>query len=334
MIGGLPTVSVIIPTYNRAERVSAAVKSVMAQTPSELEIIIVDDGSSDGTEKVIRPFVEGSGGRISYFRQDNRGVSAARNKGIALARGEWIAFLDSDDVWIPEKLEWQFRAIRQSGGRCGACYANARLVYGADNKPTVFEVSGVLHRDAIGMLTDATRLIVTPRRTMPIWLPTLVMRAELVRCAGGFDPQLSLGEDVDFIFRLASLTNFCFVNMPLVDIDRAPACERHIGTSEILDRVDFRLLQTQYRLDKWLDLSTDLPQDVRRLVRRNLGSVHSAWANWYLGKKDFENARRAISLAAGYDMTPGIALKWLLIKFAPQAIRKGIVRREAADCRL
>ena len=122
--------------------------------------------------------------------------------------------------------------------------------------------------------------------------------------------------------------------MPLVDIDRAPACERHIGTSEILDRVDFRLRQTQYRLDKWLDLSTDLPQDVRRLVRRNLGSVHSAWANWYLGKEDFENARRAISLAAGYDMTPGIALKWLLIKFAPQAIRKGIVRREAADCKL
>ena len=140
MIGGLPTVSVIIPTYNRAERVSAAVKSVMAQTPSELEIIIVDDGSTDGTEKVIRPFVEESGGRISDFRQDNRGVSAARNKGIAMARGDWIAFLDSDDVWIPEKLEWQFRAIRQSGGRCGACYANARLVYGADNKPTVFDV--------------------------------------------------------------------------------------------------------------------------------------------------------------------------------------------------
>ena len=211
MMGGLPAVSVIIPTYNRAARVSAAVKSVMAQTPSELEIIIVDDGSTDGTEQVIRPFVEDSGGRISYFRQDNRGVSAARNKGIALARGDWIAFLDSDDVWIPEKLEWQFRAIRQSGGRCGACYANARLVYGADNKPTVFDLSGVLHRDVIGMLNDATRLIVTPRRTMPIWLPTLVMRAELVRCAGGFDPQLRLGEDVDFIFRLA--IDSCIINV-------------------------------------------------------------------------------------------------------------------------
>jgi len=328
MMSGLPTVSVIIPTYNRASLVSAAVKSVMAQTHSELEIIIVDDGSSDGTEQMLRSFVEGSGGRISYIRQDNQGVSAARNNGVALARGEWIAFLDSDDVWLPEKLEWQIRALRQFGGRCGACYTNARFVYGADNKPTVFVVSGVLHREVIGVLTDATRLIVTPRRTMPIWLQTLIVRAELVRRAGGFDPQLRFGEDEDCVFRLACLTNFCFVNIPLVDIARAPARERHIGPSEMWDRFDFRLRQVQYRWDKWLDLSTDLPQDVRRLILRNLRSVHSGWANWYLWNEDYENARRAISRAARCDMTPGIALKWILTRVSPRLALRILALRE------
>src|SRR4029079_18702798 len=91
-----PKVSVIIPTYNRGTKVGKTLESVLAQTVTDLEVIVVDDGSSDGTEKVL---AETFGDRIRYFAQANQGVSTARNKRIAEARGDWLAFLDSDDVW-------------------------------------------------------------------------------------------------------------------------------------------------------------------------------------------------------------------------------------------
>src|SRR5664280_78606 len=114
-----PKVSVIIPTYNRAAKVRDGIESVLAQTVNDLEVIVVDDGSSDGTGNILG---ETFGDRIRYYAQANQGASVARNKGIAEARGEWIAFLDSDDLWEKEKLEWQFRALEQFGPRCGGCY--------------------------------------------------------------------------------------------------------------------------------------------------------------------------------------------------------------------
>src|SRR5215470_7379907 len=105
-----PKVSVVIPTYNRAAKVQKGIRSALAQTFSDLEVIVVDDGSADDTGKVL---AEAFGDRIRYCYQSNQGASAARNKGITEARGEWIAFLDSDDEWEHDKLEWQFQALQQ-----------------------------------------------------------------------------------------------------------------------------------------------------------------------------------------------------------------------------
>ena len=99
--GTAPRVSVIIPTYNRAALVCKAIDSVLEQTFSDYEILVIDDGSTDGTESA----VAGYGQRVRYFWQENRGMSAARNRGIDLARGEYLALLDSDDLWMPFKLE-------------------------------------------------------------------------------------------------------------------------------------------------------------------------------------------------------------------------------------
>jgi glycosyltransferase involved in cell wall biosynthesis len=96
-----PTVSVIIPTYNRARYVVEAVESVFAQTFKDYEVIVVDDGSTDNTKQVLEPYR----GRIRYVRQENRGLAAARNRGVREARGELVAFLDSDDCWEPRMLE-------------------------------------------------------------------------------------------------------------------------------------------------------------------------------------------------------------------------------------
>jgi glycosyltransferase involved in cell wall biosynthesis len=107
-------ISVIIPTYNRASFLGRAVSSVLAQSYSHIELIIVDDGSGDETKKVVRSFKDK---RISYFYQENKGVSAARNFGISKARGEHIALLDSDDYWFPDKLKLQLEFMRQGGFR-------------------------------------------------------------------------------------------------------------------------------------------------------------------------------------------------------------------------
>ena len=110
----MPKVSVIIPTYNRAHLIGRSIQSVLNQTYQDFEIIIVDDGSTDDTEDVIRNFNDS---RIIYIRhKENKGPSAARNTGIKASKGEFIAFQDSDDEWFPEKLDKQIEAFEMNPG--------------------------------------------------------------------------------------------------------------------------------------------------------------------------------------------------------------------------
>src|ERR1039457_3807219 len=125
-----PKVSVVIPTYNRAAQVRKGIESVLAQTVTDLEVIVVDDGSSDDTEKTLGQIF---GDRIRYYDQRNEGASVAWNKGIEEARGEWIAFLDSDDIWEREKLEWQFKALERFGPECGGCYYKHPIFHQSGN---------------------------------------------------------------------------------------------------------------------------------------------------------------------------------------------------------
>jgi glycosyltransferase involved in cell wall biosynthesis len=149
-----PFISVVIPTFNRAREVKAALESVWAQTYPEFEIIVVDDGSRDGTGETLHQFTSqpyGHGKPMRYFFQPNQGQSAARNKGNAEARGEWIAFLDSDDRWLPKKLEWQIRAAEQFKYQCGACITDARLVNYENKDTTAFRAGGKHYEQDIGI---------------------------------------------------------------------------------------------------------------------------------------------------------------------------------------
>jgi len=321
-----PKVSVIIPTYNRAAQVQSAIESALAQTSGDLEVIVVDDGSSDGTGQILEEIY---GDRIRYFAQANQGVSAAWNKGLAEARGEWVAFLASDDFWEKEKLEWQFKALERFAPQCGACYTDVRLFNHPETR-TLFEMAeqGYRHEGTMGVNTEVPRLLVrTPGAGMLVFMGSLLARTDAVRKTGGCDPNLRFGEDSDFLFRLAMLTGFCYVNRPLVWFDRSPGEIRHVGVTADWNRLEFVLQQAQLRFDKFLRLSAGLPWQVRKLIREQLGSVHSGLTNCYLEAGEYGKAREAVSRAARMDLTFNVAVKWLLTWMSPQLALRTVRHR-------
>jgi glycosyltransferase involved in cell wall biosynthesis len=315
-----PKVSVVIPTYNRAGKVRNAIDSVLAQTVTDLEVIVVDDGSSDGTGKILGEIF---GDRIRYYPQPNQGASVARNKGIAEARGEWIAFLDSDDQWEREKLQWQFKALEQFGPQCGGCYTDTRFFNHPETR-TMFQLGeeSYRHKGEMGVNPDVLKLLVRPGGAgMVVCLSTILARADVVRTTGGFDPKLLFSQDSEFLFRLAMHTGFCYVNRPLVRFDRSPIELRHVGVSADWNKLDFFLQDSQLRLEGLLRLSEALPRKIRKLIRKQLGSVHSGWANWYLETGQHGKAREAASKAVRMHPTLNIAVKWLLTWTGPRLAR-------------
>jgi len=316
-----PKVSVIIPTYQRAGKVQDAIKSVLAQTYFDLEVIVVDDGSSDGTGQILGEIF---GNQIRYYAQTNQGVSAARNRGIAEARGEWIAFLDSDDRWEKEKLEWQFKALEQFGQGYGACYTDVRFFNHPETR-TMFQLAqdSYKHEGMMGINADVLRLLVRPGGPGMVVCPSsFLARADAVRRTGGLNPKLRFQQDTEFMFRVALLTGFCYVNCPLVWFDRSPLEIRHLDQlvpgvprkelSTEWDRVEFILQDSQIWLEGLLRLGESVPLGVRKVIREVLSGVHSGLTTCYLEKGQYGKARESVSRAASIGLNFNLAMKWLL----------------------
>ena len=182
-------VSVIIPTYNRKELVRRAIQSVLAQSFSKYSLIVVDDGSTDQTDKILKEF---KGAKIHFYRQDHKGVAAARNLGIKEARGEFIAFLDSDDTWHPKKLEVQMEFFRKNPEAMIAQTEEEWIRDGRPLKPQKKhkQHSGNIYRECLPLC------IVSPSAVM--------MRRELFDKVGYFDDRLPACEDYDMWLRVAA----------------------------------------------------------------------------------------------------------------------------------
>lgn len=312
-----PKVSVIIPTYNRAKDVQNAINSVLGQTFKDFEVVVVDDGSSDDTGKVL---TEMYGDRIRYHFQTNQGLSGALNTGLQLAQGEWVAFLDSDDYWENEKLEAQFKALEKFGSQCGASYTDVGF-FNYPEPRTMFELADERdrHHEAMGINKEAMRMIVSPGGAgMVVCICAVMARADLVKQAGGFDRNLKFGMDSDFLFRLAKLTDFCYVNQRLVMVDRSPGEQRHVGASAEWNKKEFVIRQTQIRFEKFLNGSEGVPADVKKSIVSGLGAVHSGLANCHLqageNGKAREEAFKAVQTVFGFNL----AVKWLLTWISPR----------------
>lgn len=179
-------VSVITPTYNRAHLVREAIDSVLAQTFTEFELIVVDDGSTDGTPAVLAQITDD---RVKVIRRENGGASAARNTGLAAAKGKWIAFLDSDDLFLPHRLELQMAQAEKA--------PNAGLIYGR-----YFATSHARpEKKLTGRCADKIKLEDLLMGPVFHWSTVLIQRKFLLE-AGGFDTRFAVGEEWELTLRL------------------------------------------------------------------------------------------------------------------------------------
>jgi glycosyltransferase involved in cell wall biosynthesis len=197
-----PNVSIVIATYNMAEHVAGAIRSVLAQTITDFELLIIDDGSKDATREAVAPFLADA--RVRYVRQDNAGQARATNKGIELARGRFIAFCDADDLWTADKLALQLPAFEQ-GENVGVVYARKRNI-GADglelaspqDDPSMPRPSGTITRELFF--------------TNFIPYGTAIVRKECFVKVGAFRTEFRMGLDWDLWLRISMHYQIRFVD--------------------------------------------------------------------------------------------------------------------------
>jgi glycosyltransferase involved in cell wall biosynthesis len=197
----MPKVSVIVPTYNRCNLVLETLESVFQQTYKDFEVIVVNDGSPDSTGEILRPLE--ANGRIRYVEQPNQGLSCARNSGASVAAGEYLAFLDDDDLWPADKLEWQVSCLERNA-RVAMVYGVAKSFqnqFKADESTENFVAAdnptGDCHRAFLG------------RNYLMSIGQTLIRRTAFEK-AGGFEPGRLFAEDWDLYIRLSKLGPFIY----------------------------------------------------------------------------------------------------------------------------
>ena len=272
----LPTVSVIIPSYNYGRYIESSIESALAQTYPISEIIVVDDGSTDETESVVGGFGE----QVRYIRLDHTGVSAARNRGVAESTGELLAFLDADDIWLPEKIAKQ--VARFSDPEIGLVYCGMQEFDSASGEPLELQLNGaegwVAHQHVLfeGEIIDAGgRAIMVSR--------------EAFDNVGGFDTCLRNGEDWEFCFRIAQRYKVGYVREALVDY------RIHIAnvTKDVAEMERSMLIA----LGKIFETEDEA---LRRVRRRSYGNIHKVLAGSFLYSRDYSGFARNVLKSLWY----------------------------------
>jgi glycosyltransferase involved in cell wall biosynthesis len=319
----LQNISVIIPTYNRAALLESAIDSVLAQTYPVHEIIVVDDGSTDNTFELaceMQGKVKLKRIPLLLVRQQQGGAARARNAGIAASTGDWIAFLDSDDIWLPEKLAFQVNALAMAPATCFACVTDAFFANNPDLKKTAFQYAGIDGGDECRVIDGATKRIAYGYHGL--YVQALLIEKRLATNLGGFDASFALCEDSDFFLRLSLKTPIVRVNRALVTIDRTP--NREIGLLEDAKN-EAKSFEIQKRLhEKWLNGQLEIDSESKGLMRKRLHEIHSGIASLHLIDDQYEEARVSLRRAMKYHTSRKVLTKWLLAEIAP-VIAKAVV---------
>jgi len=274
-------ISVIIPTYNRASFLEEAIQSVLVQdffirnASIPFELLVIDDGSTDNTKEVVRSF----GDKVKYHFQEHKGVSAARNLGLELTQGDYLAFLDSDDLWKKEKMSTQM-SFMKSFPIAKVCYTEETWI-----RRGVFVNPQKKHQKYSGWIFD---------KVLPICLLSLssaLFKREVFEEIGKFDEELPACEDYDFGIRLALKYPVYLLQKPLI-IKRG-------GHSDQLSRKYWGMDRFRVKaLEKVLNLNLKPEQEI--LVRQEIVKKYQILAKGFEKRNKQEEMKKCLSLIDKY----------------------------------
>ena len=206
-LGDNPLVSVVVPMFNAQEWIDGLMRSILNQSYKNFEVIILDDGSTDASVTLVSQIIKEFGeNRVRVITQENSGVSAARNEGVRNSNGAFIAFVDSDDIWLKHKLEHQVRVMTSQNLAAVAC---SYAIF----KDSDLEILDVVHPD---WSTNGVRNWLLFRSYGGLLSSTLILRKETFDEAGPFRLDLSLSADIEFAWRLLSISPVKLISEPLV----------------------------------------------------------------------------------------------------------------------
>ncbi len=256
----MPEISIIIPAYNAEKTIGETVDSVQNQTLSDWELIIINDGSTDNTLSILNPIKDS---RIKIFSYPNAGVAVARNRGISKARGNYIAFLDADDLWTPDKLELQLAAL-QKNPAAGVAYSWNYYQYEnpADSYADTFQTfEGNVYPDLLikNFLQNGSNPLI---------------KKEAIASVGLFDPTIKSCEDWDYYLRLA--VNCPFVLVPKIQIIYRQSSDSVSSNIEVME--DYLLLLINRTFES-------VPPELKHLKKQSLSWVYKYVAHHYFRQK-------------------------------------------------
>lgn len=301
-----PSVSVVIPAYNVAPYIADTLNSVFAQTFTDFEVILVDDGSHDGDEleRALGPYRD----RVRYVRQENLGAGAARNRGIRESRGEFIAFLDSDDLWMPTYLEKQVRFLREGGH--DLAYADA-LLFG--DSP----IAGKTYMQTAPSVGPVTFLSLV-RNECNILTSGVVARRSMLVEVGLFNESLRNGQDFELWTRLARHGARLGYQRKVLLRYR---CREGSLSGDAMNRIAREMRVYRYIADTY-DLTDAERAELSRAMHLQRGAVDLATGKLNLLDGQFDEARSSFERA--HDVLGGWKLRAavLMLRVAPRLLRR------------
>lgn len=313
-----PMVSVIVPAYNTTAFICEALDSAFAQTYRNFEVIVVNDGSPDteAMERAIAPYRH----RIQYFKQDNRGLAGARNTGIRHARGEYLAFLDSDDRWLPDFLASQLKLFEEVPSP-DMVYSDAE--YFGDSPLAGKRYMQVCPSDGCvsmeSLITETCQIF-----------GSCVSRKQVVIDAGFFDEDFRCGEDYDLWLRVLYRGGRIAYHRKVLTLYR---CRQ-----DSLSRDTLKMLQTLMRIYKKADESMELPECTRAVLKRQFQKTQAEFdlesGRKFLFAGEFERAKTSLTKANLFLRRAKLTAALLGLRLAPEWTRlAAITWREALGTR-
>ena len=276
-------ISIIIPTYNYAQYICEAIESVLNQTYKDFKIIVIDDGSTDNTKEVIKPYLN----KMKYIYQQNSGPSAARNRGIQEAKGEYIAFLDADDIWLPQKLELQIKFMEKEK-EVGLIFSDMILF----NEKGIIKNSFLkeklfFNKLSIKPLSSTEKVIydnVFNALLQENFIPTntVIVKKECFNKVGFFDKTLFSVEDRDMWLRIGLFYDIGFINFPLV-LTRFH--ETNISANQEL------ALKSRLKVMKKFLNYSNLPIKSKKIIKQTINKIYFDLGYLYFTYEKFPLSR-------------------------------------------